>query len=301
MSLDFSSLSIDAVGGARDVQSEAKINQQAQNNVKRARAAADIRGTSSGPSAQAPAQAPAAAAPAPAKKAPDVKMLARKASQVSKYLTNPLFADKLGGIIQPSSRASEADLDFVLEQIRERLNSGLGAAAVKALWLKGIIMAEGPLQQLPEKAAIPPGSPNYAAMRMNELNNEFEQLAIEYDHLFSAGPAVRLLMKTANILHDYKIAVESGQMPMLISEEQQAFSQEQQQEEEPSPFEETETSSMPKLPPPMKLYPDPVSNAPSHAEFIEPMPQEPVFSSDIAATSTGKSVTRGRAKKRGGI
>jgi hypothetical protein len=293
MSLDFSSLSIDAVGGARDAQSEAKINQQAQNNVKRARAAADLRGTSTSFPAQAPAPAPAPAPPA--KKAADPKVLARKASQISKFLSNPLLSADLQGIIQPTSKATEADLDFVLEQIRERLNSGMGPAAVKALWLKAMIMAEQPLTRLPPQAAIPPGSHNYAAMRMNELNREFEQLAIEYDHLFCTGPIPRLLMKTLNILSDYKMAVESGQMPMLIDAPP---AEEEPPAPEPSPFEETESSAVPKVPPPMKIYPDPV---PSQAEFIEPMPQAPVFSSDIAATSTGKSVTRGRGKKRGGI
>jgi len=205
--------------------------------------------------------------------------------------------------------------------------------AVKTTWLQLLQAIDPHLQKLPDKAAIPPGGSNYAAMKMAELDLEFEQISIEYGHWFSAGPVPRLLAKTMGMLFEYKTGVEDGRIPLLVNDPMGDIPDEARQKaeeevaatsgyREPPPPVVPET--MPQLPPAMNIYPDPRQTANSSivvgdreiplrelqaaqaamkeerappAHLFKDPTTEPVFSSDDgAASSSGKKSSRGRGR-----
>jgi hypothetical protein len=324
-------LSVDAINAAKDSERLSKLKQQAEGNVIRQQNTAAMRGDSGKGRGGPPPQmdkappVPPAGKPAADKKAQEAasKAHAQKIVKIQKYLTNPLLSRYLDGI-QPPRTWGVAEVDQTLEIINDRLNSGLGSVAVKSTWLKVLQAVDPHLSKLPDKAAIPPGSHNFAAMKMRELDLEFEQIAIEYGHWFSAGPLMRLVGKTMGMLLEYKVGVENGDIPLLVSdpnaipEEVQQKAEEQIAEQEPGI----------ELPPPMKIYPDPrpaQSNSsivlddreipmhelraahvamkeegpPAHL-FQDPI-TEPVFSSDDgAASSSGKKAPSSRGRGRPG-
>lgn len=279
----FDSLSVDAIGAAKDGERQAKLHQQAEANVIRQKNTAALRGDSLKPpaSSRVPDLPPSATKQAAAdKKAADnaSKEHARDCVKLQKFLTNPVLAPYLAGI-NPPPKWDHASVKQTLAIVDDRLNSGLGSVAVKQTWLTILKTADPYLQNLPPAAAIPPGSHNYAAYKMRELDMEFEQIAIEYGHWFSAGPIPRLFMKTVNMLFSYKAEVESGAMPVLVTDaagdipaqqdgapQMAATSgyQEPVPQREPPPagheFESTLPYDVPELPPPSRVYPAPTNN-----------------------------------------
>ncbi len=333
-------LSVDAIAAAKDGERMSKLRQQAEGNVIRQQNTAVLRGGAKGPagpppsSGKAEALPPGLGKPGPDKKAQDAasKAHAQKIVKIQKYLTNPLLSRYLDGI-QPPRTWGPAEVDQTLEIINDRLNSGLGSVAVKSTWLNILKAIDPHLQKLPDKAAIPPGSCNYAAMKMRELDMEFEQIAIEYGHWFSAGPLMRLAGKTMGMLFEYKVGVENGEIPLLVSDplaEMQEDAKQKAEEvvaatsgyHEPPP---PTKPDVPDLPPPMRIYPEPrqdrndssivlgdreiplrelqAANAAMKEEMVPPAHlfkdpiTEPVFSSDDgAASSSGKKSSRGRGR-----
>jgi hypothetical protein len=276
----FDSLSVDAVAAAKDGERQAKLHQQAEANVIRQKNTASLRGDV--PKMPAPPRGsdlpPKQQQQQVDKKAQESasKAHARKIVRIQKYLTNPVLAPYLHGISAPKTWGT-AEVDQTLEIIHDRLNSGMGSASVKAAWLKLLEFGDENVDALPPSWQMPRGANNYAAMRMNELNMEFEQLAIEYGEWFSAGPVTRLFGKTLAMLTEYRHKVNTGQLPVFYdpngdipvdvqqeAEQQMAATSGQS---EPIPpqrqgppaehqYESTLPYDVPELPPPMKVYPD---------------------------------------------
>lgn len=277
----FDGLSVDAIAAAKAGERNAKLQQQAEANVIRQKNTATLRGDipkSMGQS-RAPDVPPSAAKQAAAdKKAQEgaSKAHARKIVRIQKYLTNPVLAPYLQGIAPPKTWGV-AEVDHTLEVIHDRLNSGLGSAAVKSAWLSALKAADPHLNKLPPAVAVPRGGHNYAAMRMRELDLEFEQLSIEYGEWFAAGPLTRLVGKTMNMLFEYKQGVEAGDIPVFYDPNGDIPAEAQQQaaelmaatsgqSEAPPPqrqgppaehqYESTLPYDVPDLPPPMNIYPN---------------------------------------------
>lgn len=332
-------LGVDSIAAAKEGERLSKLKQQAEGNVIRQQNTAllrggDIKGKAPAGQQKASDLPPGLGKPGPDKKAQDAasKAHAQKIVKIQKYLTNPVFSRYLEGISPPRTWGA-AEVDQTLEIINDRLNSGLGSVAVKSAWLNILKAADPHLPKLPGKAAIPPGSHNYAAMKMRELDLEFEQIAVEYGHWFAAGPLVRLATKTVGMLFEYKVGVENGEIPILVADELEPGEDVKQKAEEmaaaSSGYQEPPPPVNPAagldLPPPMKLYPDQVQDRNSSSivfddreipmrEFLQAsaaMKEErappdhlfqepttaPVFSSDDgAASSNGKKASRGRGR-----
>jgi hypothetical protein len=142
---------------------------------------------------------------------------------ITGYFENPVLSRKLGGIYPPHREASLEDLKACYEMINRRLNCGVSSTSLKKIWLTCLVHLDPHLEKLPGPASIPPGSSNYAAMRMQELDMEFEQLSVELSPYFGQGPWLRLLMGTGTILAEYK---------MFATQQQQAITQSQEGAEE---------------------------------------------------------------------
>lgn len=282
----FDSLSVDAISAAKDGERQAKLHQQAEANVIRQKNTAALRGdTGKPPSSSRASDLPPSASKqtaSDAKKAQEAasKAHAQKVVKIQKYLTNPVLSRFLEGINPPRTWGA-AEVDQTLEIINDRLNSGLGSVAVKSAWLNVLKAVDPHLTKLPPQVAIPPGSHNYAAIKMRELEMEFEQISIEYGHWFSAGPLMRLFAKTTNMLFQYKVEVESGECPILVADPSEgeipgkheegaqmaatSGYQEAPPQRQPPPreheFESTLPYDVPELPPPMKIYPNQQQNS----------------------------------------
>jgi hypothetical protein len=302
----FDSLSVDAISAAKDGERQAKLHQQAEANVIRQKNTAALRGDSLKPpgGSRVPDLPPNAGKQAAAdKKAIDAasKEHAQDCVKLQKFLTNPVLAPLLAGI-QPPRNWDSASVKQTLVIVYDRLNSGLGSVAVKQTWLTVLKNVDPLLQNLPPAVAIPPGSQNYAAIRMRELDMEFEQIAIEYGHWFSAGPIPRLFMKTVNMLFSYKAEVESGSMPLLVGDPaggeipvQQTEAppmaatsgyQESVPQREPPPagheFESTLPYDVPELPPPSRVYPAPTTGGGSIVIGDRTIPVDELQAANVA-------------------
>lgn len=231
-------LSVESIRQAKEAELTKKLSSQASANVLRQQFAASQRqeqGIATGkgkksssaadsipPSLKA-APAKKSALPAPtsnddAKARNDERL--KLAQIITGYFENPILSRKLGGIYPPANGASLEDLRACYEMINRRLNCGVSSTSLKKVWLTCLVHLDPHLEKLPGAASIPPGSSNYAAMRMQELDLEFEQLAVELSPYFGQGPWMRLLTGTATILGEYKWMAAQQQQQAAIAQEE---------------------------------------------------------------------------------
>lgn len=235
-------LSVESIRQAKEAELTKKLSSQASANVLRQQFAASQRQeqgitTGKGKKASMADSIPPSLKPAPAKKSsgsmPSIAATTsnddakarnderlKLAQIITGYFENPVLSRKLGGIYPPGHGASLEDLRACYEMINRRLNCGVSATSLKKVWLTCLVHLDPHLEKLPGPASIPPGSSNYAAMRMQELDMEFEQLAVELSPYFGQGPWMRLLTGTATILGEYKWMASQQQQQAAIAQEQ---------------------------------------------------------------------------------
>ncbi len=239
-------LSVDSIRAAKEAELTKKLSSQANANVLRQQFAASqrqeqgLKGKSSSKSASFADSIPPSLKAAPSKKgaAPAAAATSNddakarnderlKLSQIiTGYFENPVLSRKLGGIYPPSRDSTLEELRGCYEMINRRLNSGISSTSLKKVWLTALVHLDPLLEKLPGPASVPPGSSNYAAMRMQELDLEFEQLAVELSPYFGQGPWLRLLVGTGTILAEYK----------YLASQQQVAEQQEAAEEKEDPF-----------------------------------------------------------------
>ena len=269
-------LSVDSVASAQTGQVRQRIEKQAANNVARQSFAKSIRGddVSSGPPPKSKA-APKAAAPTPAqtqkeedksadqKRADAQKKAIRLISKCQQCKAHPVLGPRISDIQLPRG-GHVPEWEATWDLIRERLGQCSGENTIKVLYLQ-LLQVIDPLvasPAVPDKIRIPYGSSNYCAMQMRTLDAEFAELAIEYGEWFNAGPLSRLFRGTVQNMLQYKYLVEKGD-PVLgePSQSHSGTSEGHGETSEGSAFAEPEQTHRPpglSLPPPMKVYPDPL-------------------------------------------
>ncbi len=254
---DVDSLSVSSIQSQKGALDEGKLREQASRNVARQTFSKQIR----------TAEAPPAPAPAPKKQpaADNAKEKAKLAAEnqenmdkVHDFLTHPLFRERLSSIPRPQ-RGTPEEYKSCLASIRKKLNSGGGDIAMKALYLRVVSFID-PLAATmpPDHLKIPPGSSNYCAMQMQRLDAEFAQLSIEYGQWFTSGPLGRIVMKTADMMMEYRKLVEAGSMPLLIPQQGEVTKKDAIEENQ----------QLPPMPEPTRMYPDPTPSDRVYASII---------------------------------
>lgn len=229
-------LSVDSIRAAKQEQLNKKVQSQASNNVLRQQFAASQRAESGlGPTKGSKASGPdymdaippsLRATPARSSKAaaasggakPSVQEVKDENAEILKlaqivrgYFSNAKLAPMIADLAPPSKSASLEELKAIHALINQRLNQGISSTTVKRAWLYMLITVDPHLNKLPSNLAVPPGSSDYAAMRMEELSVEFEQIAVELLPYFNQGPWARLAMGTLKILGEYKMLAQQHQ------------------------------------------------------------------------------------------
>jgi hypothetical protein len=273
-SFDLEDLSTTRIAEAKAAEAGAKLNMQATNNVQRQNIMNTLRGkipaalggsapsntnmsasssSSSAPASKPRARATASSSSAPASESGDAakrnNLALDIARQLGEFYSSPIIGPMIAHIPRARSGSLE-DLQDNLKQIQNVLNSGLSRTTVAQMWLALVANADPYLSYLPEPFCIPPGSKNYCAHRMESLLVDFEQIAIEYGNFFQQSPLPRVFMKTCKMFMEYKHIHN-------MQQEAAAAAGEQAQEEDLMPPISSETSEL-RMPPPMKIYPDPI-------------------------------------------
>lgn len=270
-SFDLEDLSTTRIAEAKAAEAGAKLNTQASNNVQRQNIMNTLRGkipaalggtapsttnmsaSSSTPASKPRARATASSSGPPASESGDSAkrnaLALDIARQLGEFYSSPVIGPMIAHIPRARSGSLE-DLQDNLKQIQNVLNSGLSRTTVAQMWLALVANADPYLGYLPEPFCIPPGSKNYCAHRMESLLVDFEQIAIEYGNFFQQSPIPRVFMKTCKMFMEYKHI-------HTMQQEAAAAAGEQAQEEDLMPPISSETSEL-RMPPPMKIYPDPI-------------------------------------------
>ncbi len=279
---DVDCLSVSSIASQKGAVDEGKLREQASRNVAR-------RGFTK---QMLQSDAPPAPAPAAPKKQPAVDNAKEKAKlaaenqenmdKVHDFLTHPLFRERLSSIPRPQ-RGTPEEYKSCLASIRKKLNSGGGDIAMKALYLRVVSFIDPLMATMPpDEFKIPPGSSNYCAMQMQKLDCEFAQLSVEYGHWFTSGPLGRIVMKTADMMMDYRKLVEAGSMPLLIP----------QQDEVTKKDVIEENQQLPPMPQPTRLYPEPVPSEHAYASILTH--DDPARTSGVPiASSSGDNLWSG--------
>lgn len=267
-------LSVDAVAKAQAGKDEERLRMQANNNVSRQRFAAEQRGPKepSAPKSKASSK-PAEPSEADIKKAEDRKRkeAVSAVTKVHGYRSHPVLGPKVAHIPPPRPGDIKAHEDWLV-LARAELGKCATETAIQSAYLSVMMFADPVLASMPGKWAIPPGSANFCAMRIQELEQEFAELSVEYGDWFVSGPVTRLLRKTAFMCAQWKIMNESGGLSQLV--QPLAASSSGSTDYAPAdlpqhpPGSSTPVASMTAdvpefvppptivLPPPMKIYPD---------------------------------------------
>lgn len=271
-SFDIEDLSTTRIAEAKAAEAGAKLNTQASNNVQRQNIMNTLRGkipaalggtapsttnmsaSSSTPASKPRARATASSSGPPASESGDSAkrnaLALDIARQLGEFYSSPVIGPMIAHIPRARSGSLE-DLQDNLKQIQNVLNSGLSRTTVAQMWLALVANADPYLGYLPEPFCIPPGSKNYCAHRMESLLVDFEQIAIEYGNFFQQSPIPRVFMKTCKMFMEYK-HIHTMQQEALAAAGEQPPS-----EEDLMPPISSETSEL-RMPPPMKIYPNPV-------------------------------------------